>query len=208
MAMDAQLADRIFSSTRDVIWLGLLPLALLLALAAWTDLRHERIPNRLVGVGMAFALTLHVLLPQGEGFVSQLPGGLGLLSSLAGLAIGLLLLFPCYLLRLLGAGDVKLVAMVGAFLGPEHIWGALICIAVVGGLFAVAVALYRRVLRRMVDNVAQLLLDGALQVASGRLPAAPALAQLPATARLPYGIAIALGTCTYLALALFSIGVI
>lgn len=203
--MNEQLAALIFSSTRDVMWVGLTPLVLLLLSAAWSDWRQRRIPNGLVAAGIALALAFHLGLPPGEGFASQLPGGLGLLPSLEGLAIGLVLLFPCYVLRVLGAGDVKLVAMVGAFLGPSQFWGALLCIALTGGLLALVVALRHRVLGEMLANVGHMLTVGFLESASGTLPR---LDFLQPSARLPYGVAVAVGTCLYLSYTLYRIGVL
>ena len=93
-------------------------LAGLLAAALWHDLRTRRIPNRLVLWGTVGGVVLNSMLPAGAGLFQQPFGGLGLLQSLAGAAAGLALLLPMYLLRALGAGDVKLMAMCGAFLGP------------------------------------------------------------------------------------------
>lgn len=204
-SLKEQLAALLFSSTRDLIWVGLAPLALLLAIAAWFDLRWRRIPNGLVVSGVLLALVLHGVLPEGDGFASQLPGGLGLLASLEGLGICLALLFPCYALRALGAGDVKLTAMVGAFLGPGQIWGALLSIALTGGLLALAVGLRRRVLGQMLSNIGAVFTGGLLQVAGGSLPR---LDLLHTAARLPYGVAIALGTGAYLVFALYRAGLI
>ncbi len=77
------------------------------ASAATTDLRDHRIPNALVFPVLLVALLGH--------FIS---GGLnGLLFSLAGFAVGLLIFFLPFAIRMMGAGDVKLMATVGALLG-------------------------------------------------------------------------------------------
>ncbi len=75
--------------------------------------------------GAGLGLLLNSVLPEGYGFVSSLPGALGLWKALAGLGLGLLIMLPLYMLRALGAGDVKLMAMVGAFLGPNATIGAI-----------------------------------------------------------------------------------
>ena len=83
----------------------------LLLIAAVSDYRTRRIPNELVLAGAAAGLlgnTLFSTLPL-DGFVTALQG----------LATGLAAFLPLYLLRLMGAGDVKLMAMVGAFLGLQ-----------------------------------------------------------------------------------------
>jgi len=157
-----------------------------LGVAAYFDFRSHRIPNRVVLVGLLAAVALN----------SILAAGIGGWSSLAGLGLGLALMLPFYVVRALGAGDVKLIAVVGAFLGPLHLLGALLAIGVTGGLLAVAVALRLGVLRRVLDNVRLLFVGLLFKAATGTLPT---LDPLPApTARMPYGVAIALGTVAYL----------
>ncbi|MEG0884092.1 MAG: prepilin peptidase, partial [Janthinobacterium sp.] len=96
------------------ISLPALLLCILLTGAVWHDMRSRRIPNGLVFGGALAALLLHAVLTPGA-------GGLGLPAALGGLALGLALLLPMYMLRALGAGDVKLMAMVGAFIGPQQV---------------------------------------------------------------------------------------
>ena len=80
----------------------------ILVLAAVSDWRSRRIPNGLILFGLAVA------------FFSAASGGgtERLVTALAGAGTGFLLLLPGFLLRFTGAGDVKLLAMLGAFLGP------------------------------------------------------------------------------------------
>eukprot|EP01032_Pedospumella_encystans_P026765 gene26765-30247_t len=97
----------------------LLPLLLLLGLlttAVWHDIKARRIPNALVLPGALAGLALQGLLPAGGGFYTTPFGALGLLLGLAGMALGLALLLPMYMLGTMGAGDVKLLAMAGAFM--------------------------------------------------------------------------------------------
>ena len=86
--------------------IGLAPLAILLFKASLEDINNRRITNKLVLVGVLLGLTLNVLLPEGLGFNSLTPGGLGGLKSFQGLGLGLLILMPMYLLQVMGAGDV------------------------------------------------------------------------------------------------------
>lgn len=174
----------------------LLPAALLcvlLALAVWQDVRSRRIPNRLVYPGALAGLLLHAALPGGTGLFGQPFGGLGLLSALAGLATGLATLLPMYMLRTMGAGDVKLMAMVGAFLGPQATLGAALLSLLAGGLLALAVALWQGTLIKVLSNVYHLLMHSLFRSLAGergvRIEAIPA-----PTGKLAYAIAIACGT--------------
>lgn len=81
----------------------------LLATAIMTDLRSSRIPNWLTIPAMVFGLAGH----------AWQHGLQGLLFSLFGLLVGLGLFLCLHLLGSVGAGDVKLMAAVGALVGPE-----------------------------------------------------------------------------------------
>jgi prepilin peptidase CpaA len=89
-------------------WLDLALIALITGAGTY-DLAQRRIPNRLLLAGLAAAALLHLVSPNPLSLLS---------TGLAGLATGLLLFLPLYLLRGMAAGDVKLMATVGAFTGP------------------------------------------------------------------------------------------
>jgi prepilin peptidase CpaA len=98
--------------------------------ACLTDLRWRRIPNALTLGGAAAALVVQLMLlgPTGAG------------SAAAGWAIGLALFLPIFALRGIGGGDVKLLAALGAWLGPmPAVWLAFWS-AIAGGVFALIVA--------------------------------------------------------------------
>ena len=177
-------------------WLPFIVLSLLLAGAVWQDVRSRRIPNVLVLVGLVLAFALQAVLPEGEGLFLAPFGSIGLLWSLAGVATGLALLLPMYALRALGAGDVKLLAMIGAFVGPGAVIGIAACTLLAGGMLALVVSLYLGTLKRMLGNSMHLVTHsvfGALngQSAAIEAPAAP-------SGKLPYAIAIAAGAAPYL----------
>jgi prepilin peptidase CpaA len=163
-------------------------LAVLLIAAAWHDVRRRRIPNVVVFCGAGLALALH----------AALPAGIGLLDSAAGLAVGLAALMPLYLLRATGAGDVKLMAMVGAFAGPGDALGAVLCTFAAGALLALAVAVKAGVLRQTAYNVKVIVYATALRLAS--VPGPVFDARTDSAARMPYAVAIAAGTFGFLAL--------
>lgn len=164
-------------------------LIILLLIAAWQDIRHYHIPNNLAFPGTIIGLLLNMLLPQEI-------GGLGFLTSLAGLGVGLVLLLPLYLLRAMGAGDIKLMAMIGAFVGPASMLSVTVYILLAGGVLALGIVLMRGRLSRLLENLKIMLLmhfadpSNASFSASGTLP--------ESAGKLPYGVAIAAGTLVYL----------
>ena len=117
-----------------------------IGLGAAIDLRTRRVPNPLT-MGLAAI---------GVIYAASGIGGLSLGASLAGLALGLALMLPGHLFGATGAGDVKLFAAAGAFIGPAHILAAFIYTALAGGAIAVVVSLARRRLRQTVGSTALL----------------------------------------------------
>ena len=108
-------------------------LMIVLLIAVVTDLRSSRIPNWLTFPAMGFALAGHAWLGSMH----------GVLFSLAGLGTGLGLFLLIYLAGGIGAGDVKLMAAIGAFVG---VYGVLSCAwlaMVVGGVYAIAAMCYQ-----------------------------------------------------------------
>ena len=132
-------------------------LALIFAFAVRHDLRSRRIPNRLILVGTIVAFLLQTLLPTGAGLFSRPMGGAGFIFSLCGFAVGLSILIPFYAMRVLGAGDVKLMAMVGAFVGPAGVLGATLLSMLAGGVLALGVAFWSGQLALVLGNVQQML---------------------------------------------------
>src|SRR5262245_29404223 len=107
------------------LWVGAFALA---GAACWFDMRTRCIPNRLTFpaavVGLVAATLTH--------------GGHGTVSSAAGLVVGLGLFFPLFVLRGMGAGDVKLMGALGAWLGTSSIFGVAFYTTLAGGVLAVA----------------------------------------------------------------------
>jgi prepilin peptidase CpaA len=171
-------------------------LALLLAGAAWHDIRHRRIPNAIVFSGAALGILLNTAVPAGLGFLSPLPGGLGFLDAIYGVGLGLAVMLPFYLLRMMGAGDVKLVTMVGAFLGPTGLMGAILGTFVAGGILALAYAVKHHVALRMLKNLRAMLYSSAAKVYAGGMPTSDDMPE--SVGHLPYGVAVAVGTLGYL----------
>jgi hypothetical protein len=102
-------------------------LALLVA-AAVSDYRTYRIPNWLTMGGILFALVYNAVVPP--------VWHAGWTWAPAGLLLGLGAMLPMYAIGAMGAGDVKLMAMIGAFLGVSATMQALLFSVVTGGLAA------------------------------------------------------------------------
>jgi prepilin peptidase CpaA len=112
-------------------------------IACVCDLRTRRIPNLLTFGGAALALVYAL-------FVS---GPSGLLTSAGGWATGAALFFPMFALGGMGAGDVKLAACLGAWLGPTASLYIALYSALAGGIMAVTVAVATGYMRQMFHNV-------------------------------------------------------
>jgi prepilin peptidase CpaA len=120
----------------------------LLALACITDLRTRRIPNVLTLSAAGLALLFHLVTggPSAAGW------------SVAGWIVGALLFLPIFALRGMGGGDVKLLAAVGAWLGPTQVAVAALATSVAGGVIAIVVALGYGYLKQAFSNLYLLLL--------------------------------------------------
>jgi prepilin peptidase CpaA len=154
-------------------------LFLLVSIAAVNDLATRRIPNLLLLAGLVCALLLHAL--------SAEPGA-SLLSALGGMGVGLAMFLPFYVVRGMAAGDVKMMAAVGAFTGPNEALQIAVLTWCVGGVMALVLVLLRGRLQLALRNIAHLVF-GAIS------PTASAAAAAPQSAgSLPYGVAIAVGT--------------
>jgi prepilin peptidase CpaA len=158
-----------------------LGMLVLVVAAAVTDLVTRRIPNLLLLTATLLALPLQAL-----------GGNLG--DAVLGWLTGLLLFLPLYLLRGMAAGDVKLMATVGALAGPA----ATVEIAVLawcwGGVMVLLLVTARGRLAELCANLRALTRPWLLRAAG--LPALPE--PRASVGAIPYGVAIALATLTYL----------
>jgi len=161
----------------------------LLLVASISDCRSYKIPNWLTFGGSAFALIYSVFIP----FSPQLGFGW----ALGGFALGLCFMLPLYMLGIMGAGDVKLMAMVGAFLGMTHTVYAVLFVFVTGGLAALVYALWNRSLLRMASNVKLSLTALLFSTVGGLRPQMTPLDNL-SVGKLPYAVSITFGTTAFL----------
>lgn len=136
------------------------------SIALATDLHARRIPNWLTLSALLVGLLANAFLA----------GTQGALLALAGAGLGFALLIPFYAIRAIGAGDVKLLAAVGALLGPQLLLSAATAGALVGGVMSVVI-LARR---------------GRLTLAAHQMFVMKAI-PTPSGAKAPYAVAIAAG---------------
>jgi prepilin peptidase CpaA len=173
---------------------GLGPLAGLLVLATWRDLASFRIPNAIVASGLAIALLFHALAEPGYGLLGAAPGGAGLRHALAGAGVGLVAMLPLYLIGAAGAGDAKLMAMVGAFVGPTDAVGASLGAFLAGMLMALFAMARPGVGANAVRNLRLISWILAARFAGETGPRFDPRTQT--AARLPYSVAIAANVLT------------
>jgi prepilin peptidase CpaA len=158
-------------------------LAICLA-AAVTDTRTMRIPNRLTYSGVMLGLVLGFALPcaAGQGALRALQAGL--LPSFFG-CLSLLVLFGAMsLMGVMGMGDTKLMAAVGALLKWPLCLRAALCVFIAGGVLSLVLAVARGKLRAVLVNLTL----GGKALLGRREPARPIRLH-----RIPYALAILAG---------------
>jgi prepilin peptidase CpaA len=162
-------------------------LLVVLTAAAVYDFRCRRVPNPLVGGGLAMALVLQCAL-HGPAH--------GVWIWFAGSVAGMGLLMVPWLLRLLGAGDVKLLGAVGGFVGPTTVVSAWLASCLAGALLA-AFLLFRKsqAARRLRDRCSRCSTRSPLAVgARSRIVEDIDRALVASRGRVHYPAAIAAGT--------------
>lgn len=182
LAAGLEILSILLSDTRISLLFGLL------LAAALIDMTSYRIPNLLVLTGAGMGILYN----------AAFAAGLGLASAAQGMATGLALLLPFYLLRAMGAADVKLMAMAGAFLGPWDTVGAVLGTFLAGGALSLLFVLKANAAGQMFRNLKAMIVGGFFKAVMGK---PPVLDAPPVSAgKLPYGVAIALGTSGFIIL--------
>jgi prepilin peptidase CpaA len=155
----------------------------LLASATLVDLRCQRVPNLISLGGLVLGLGLNAW------FLGL--GAQGLLAALGGVLLTLLIFLPFYATGGMGAGDVKLMAMVGAYVDPLNALLAAGLSLAAGSLIGLGILLMRRgagcMTRRYISTFQCLAI-------TGKWSYVPPAADEAAALRFPYALAIALGT--------------
>lgn len=121
----------------------------LLTVTLYSDLKYNKIKNLWVGVGTLLGFILHLYLGSWT----------GLASSVLGFLVGFGVFLPLYLLGGMAAGDVKLMAAVGALVGSSLAWITVILTLLSGALIALVYLAIRRDLNRYVSRYIQFFRD-------------------------------------------------
>jgi len=166
-------------------------LEVLVIVAALWDIRTRRIPNWLTLSGVVLGVALNTFLFEIN----------GLWFSLKGLGVAFGVYFVLYLLRAMGAGDVKLMAAVGAAAGPGNWLGILVLTSVAGAVAGLLLVAFKGRFRKTLGNLGIIITS----LGRGRAPYkdTPELdVSSDKALRLPHGALIAIGTLGFLAAAL------
>jgi prepilin peptidase CpaA len=102
-----------------------------LAIAVGFDLRFYKIPNLLIVIGISIGIA----------YSCYMNGWTGVLDSLIGIGIPIILLMALHIFRMLGAGDIKLFAVIGGIIGCS-VWNVILYSFIVGGLLSTIHMLY------------------------------------------------------------------
>lgn len=117
-------------------WIGSLTFVAWATTVAACDLRYRRVTNALIAAGLiaAFACT----------FTVRMPFGVGPDQAALGALLGLAALLPFFALRVMGAADVKVFAVLGAWCGPHALLDLWIAASILAGLHALALLVATR----------------------------------------------------------------
>ena len=131
---------------------------------------------------------------------SPFAGWEGLMYSMTGTVVGLALLLPAYAIGGMGAGDVKLLAGIGAWVWGTATLYAFAASAIVGGIIAVLMVVVRRGWSKHQSQF-WMICNEILSVKDPEKLAAIAAERKSSMMLLPYGIPIAIGSIAYFAAA-------
>lgn len=165
-------------------------LLILVIAAAVLDVRFRRIPNWLTVGGAVVGIALNSAIGRPEA---------GVAFALEGLALGFGVYLVLYLLHAMGAGDVKLMAAIGALTGPSNWFGIFVVSALVGGIMGTLLVIMRKRIKSTFWNMAYII--GEMTRGRAAFVGKPELdVKHPESLGLPHGAVIAIGTIFFLAL--------
>jgi prepilin peptidase CpaA len=160
--------------------------SLVLIVAAWIDGKQLRVPN-----WITFPMILTGLV-----YNTVMFGWAGLGGGLLGMVVGLACLLPLYSVGGMGAGDVKLLAGVGAWLGWRVTFYGFAISTVVGAVMAVIMVLYRRDTKKHCANFLMIFTEW-MEIKNPKRLSEIAAERKSRMLLLPYGIPICIGCIGY-----------
>ncbi len=149
-----------------------------LSLGVWTDLRSRRVPNKLILAGFVIACALNLYFREWS----------GLAVGLIGVLVAFFICLPLLLTKVLGAGDVKLLMLLGFLSDGSTVVGTFLFALLWGGCLGLTKALLSGNLLQLIRNTGQLVRTRASD-------------QSPNLHRIPYTVALLLGYLTHISLA-------
>ena len=111
------------------------------------------------------------------------------------------MLLPFVLVRSLGAGDWKLMGALGAFVGPERLLAVLFVSVLVAGVMAMILIVWKRRVGQTIRNLGHML----AAFATFHLPGQEMSLDNPESAKVPFGVAVAIATIAYTAPQVWSV---
>jgi prepilin peptidase CpaA len=166
-----------------------LVLVAIVLVAAIYDLRFRRIPNWLNVSGVIVGVGVNTLLFARHGFIA----------AVLGITFSMAVYVPLYLMRGMGAGDVKLMAAVGAIAGPWNWFGIFVATALLGGVVSLVFVALRKRFHQTCFNLTLIVTE----LCHFRLPS-NSNSQLdvrhPRALGMPHGVLIAIGAVAFLIL--------
>ena len=157
-------------------------LAVVLTIAAVTDVRSGKIYNWTTYPAVLIALVGHLIM----GGLHGTDGTLGLWGSLAGLGVGFIPMFAAWRAGGIGGGDAKIMGVVGALCGWRFALTSMFYGFLIAAIMAIAVMLYKRITR---DTLKRLFAFAFALLVRAK-PSDPATEQSP---KIPFGLALCIG---------------
>ncbi|MDK2821786.1 MAG: prepilin peptidase CpaA [Clostridia bacterium] len=154
-------------------------LLITLAFCLFTDIKYKKIYNKILFPAIIIGISLNVFYY----------GLIGFIKSIEGFLLGLGLLILPFICGGIGAGDVKLLAAIGAIKGTTFVFYSFIYMGIVGGLISIGILIYQKRLLKVLYE----LIKGLFIFITSHCLIMPTVNNNPKN-KFPYGIAIVIGT--------------
>lgn len=119
----------------DVLQIAsMLTLYILLTVAVIQDFRHMKVSNRLIFIGLGLGIFFQTIQKGPVAIVRVLPN----------IIIPVIVLYLLFLMRCLGAGDIKLFSVIGTFINFKQLGVCIAAAFVIGAVFALLKMLSRK----------------------------------------------------------------